>query len=90
MTETDYAADPYATDDTVTTDYAAEEVAAPEEEAKNPTMLYFVWGILHIWMAVLGMLIYNWYPGLINSNAWWKLQCPTTAWTAATAITTVV
>ena len=87
MSEADYAADPYATDDTATTDYAAEEVAAPEEEAKNPTILYFAFGLLHIWTAVLGLLIYGWYPGLINSNSWWKIQCPTTAWTAASAAT---
>jgi len=83
------SADPYATDDTTTdattTDYAAEEVAAPEEEAKNPTILYFGWGILHIWMAVLGFMIYGYYPGMINSNTWWKNQCPTTLWTSALA-----
>ena len=80
MSEADYAAVPYATDDTATTNYAAEEVATPEEEAKNPTILYFAFGLLHIWTAVLGLLIYNWYPGLISNNSWWKLQCPTTAW----------
>jgi len=77
--------DPYATTDAATTDYAAEEEAAPEEEAKNPTILYFGWGILHIWMAVLGFMIYGYYPGLINSNAWWMKQCPTTLWTTTTA-----
>ena len=87
MSEADYAADPYATDDTATADYAAEEVAAPEEEAKNPTILYFAFGLLHIWTAVLGLLIYGWYPGLINSNSWWKIQCPTTTWTAALVTT---
>lgn len=88
MTTADpYAADPYATTDTATTDYAVEEVAAPEEEAKNPTMLYFGYGLLHIWMAVLGMLIYTWYPKLMSSNSWWAAQCPATAWTTVTLAT---
>ena len=81
--------DPYATTTTDTTDYSAEEVAAPEEEVKNPTILYFGWGVLNIWMVVLGFLIWGYYPGLMTSSTWWKQQCPSTAWTAA-AITAAI
>jgi len=88
---TEYATeDPYATADPYAAD-ATEEELAPEEEAKNPTIFYFAYGVLHIWMAVLGFLIYGYYPGLLTSNTWWALQCPSTAWTATTiaAATTV-
>jgi len=36
-------------------------------------------------MTITGALIYNWYPSLIRTNAWWQQQCPTTAWTSASA-----
>jgi hypothetical protein len=85
MSEEDYSADPYATEEPTeeTTDYS-EEVAEEEEEPKNPTILYFAYGIIHVWMAVLGFLIYGYYPGLMSSNSWWKVQCPSTAWTTVT------
>jgi hypothetical protein len=85
MSEEDYSADPYATEEPTeeTTDYS-EEVAEEEEEPKNPTILYFAYGIIHVWMAVLGFLIYGYYPGLMSSNSWWKAQCPSTAWTTVT------
>ena len=88
MSEEDYSADPYATEEPTeeTTDYS-EEAAVEEEEPKNPTILYFAYGIIHVWMAVLGFLIYGYYPGLMSSNTWWKVQCPSTAWTAATITT---
>lgn len=89
MSEEDYSADPYAATEEPTeetTDYS-EEAAVEEEEPTNPTILYFAYGIIHVWMAVLGFLIYGYYPGLMSSNTWWKVQCPSTAWTAA-AITT--
>lgn len=83
MSEEDYSADPYATDYAAeTTDYS-EEAAVEEEEPTNPTILYFAYGIIHVWMAVLGFLIFGYYPGLMSSNTWWKVQCPSTAWTAA-------
>ena len=90
MSEEDYSADPYATEEPTeeTTDYS-EEVAEEEEEPKNPAILYFAYGLIHVWLAVLGYLIYGYYPGLLSSNTWWKVQCPSTAWTA-TSITAAV
>ena len=90
MSEEDYSADPYATEEPTeeTTDYS-EEAAVEEEVPMNPTILYFAYGIIHVWMAVLGFLIYGYYPGLMSSNTWWKVQCPSTAWTA-TSITAAV
>ena len=90
MSEEDYSADPYATEEPTeeTTDYS-EEAAVEEEVHMNPTILYFAYGIIHVWMAVLGFLIYGYYPGLMSSNTWWKVQCPSTAWTA-TSITAAV
>ncbi len=80
MSEEDYAADPYATEEpTEATDYSEE--VAEEEDPSNPTILYFAYGIIHVWLAVLGFLIYGYYPGLMSSNSWWKVQCPSTAWT---------
>ena len=87
-----YGTDATATDTATTTDYSAEVAAAPEEEVKNPVILYFAWGVLHIWTAVLGMLVMGWYPSLIKNNTWWSKQCPTTLWASAnsTATGTVV
>jgi len=84
MSEEDYSADPYATEEPTeeTTDYSEE--AVEEEDPTNPTILYFAYGIIHVWMAVLGFLIYGYYPGLMSSNSWWKVQCPSTAWTTVT------
>jgi hypothetical protein len=86
MSEEDYSADPYATEEPTeeTTDYSEEAAVEEEEDPTNPTILYFAYGIIHVWMAVLGFLIYGYYPGLMSSNSWWKVQCPSTAWTAAT------
>jgi len=88
MSEEDYSADPYATEEPTeeTTDYS-EEAAVEEEEPKNPTILYFAYGIIHVWLAVLGFLIYGYYPGLMSSNTWWKAQCPSTAWTISSLTT---
>jgi hypothetical protein len=85
MSEEDYSADPYATEyaEETTTDYSEEAAVEEEEEPTNPTILYFAYGIIHVWLAVLGFLIYGYYPGLMSSNSWWKVQCPSTAWTAA-------
>jgi hypothetical protein len=69
--------DPYAN-----TDAPVEDSATPEEEVKNPTMLYYTWGVLHVWMYVLGFLIWGYYPGLMSSSTWWKVQCPATNWTS--------
>jgi hypothetical protein len=84
MSEEDYSADPYATEEPTeeTTDYSEEAAVEEEEPTTNPTILYFAYGIIHVWMAVLGFLIYGYYPGLMSSNTWWKVQCPSTAWTA--------
>ena len=81
-------ADPYATDAAYGDDTTSSEEAAAPEEVKNPTMLYFGWGLIHIWMTVLGFLVYTWYPKLLTSNAWWANQCPTTLWTTANITTT--
>ena len=91
MSEEDYSADPYATEEPTeeTTDYSEEAAVEEEEPTTNPTILYFAYGIIHVWMAVLGFLIYGYYPGLMSSNTWWKVQCPSTAWTA-TSITAAV
>jgi len=85
MSEEDYSADPYATEEPTeeTTDYSEEAAVEEEEDPTNPTILYFAYGIIHVWMAVLGFLIYGYYPGLMSSNSWWKVQCPSTAWTTA-------
>lgn len=81
------------TDDNATydTEYATpynteipEEEVAAEEEIKNPYVLYFAWGLLHVWMSVFGFLVFNWYPGMMSSNTWWAMQCPVTAWTSTT------
>jgi hypothetical protein len=61
-----------------TTDYSEE--MAEEEDPSNPTILYFAYGIIHVWMAVLGFIIFGYYPGLMSSNTWWKVQCPSTSW----------
>jgi hypothetical protein len=84
MSEEDYSADPYATEEPTeeTTDYSEEAAVEEEEDPTNPTILYFAYGIIHVWMAVLGFLIYGYYPGLMSSNTWWKAQCPSTAWTS--------
>jgi|DEB19_MinimDraft_2_1074335.scaffolds.fasta_scaffold14147_2 hypothetical protein len=81
MSEEDYSADPYATEEPTeeTTDYSEE--VAEEEDPTNPTILYFSYGLIHAWLAVLGFLIYGYYPGLMSSNSWWKVQCPSTSWT---------
>ena len=91
MSEEDYSADPYATEEPTeeTTDYS-EEAAVEEEEPTNPTILYFAYGIIHVWMAVLGFLIYGYYPGLMSSNTWWKVQCPSSAWTTASIAAAVL
>ena len=47
-----YAVDPYAADE----DNAPEEEAASEDN-DNYTLLYYSWGIFHIWMAALGLYI---------------------------------
>lgn len=80
----DYYDDTYGYDDTTYGDYDTETTS---EETMEPAVvnlnapLYYGWGVYHIWMVVLGVLIMGWYPGLITSNSWWKLQCPSTAWT---------
>ena len=86
MSEEDYSADPYATEyaEETTTDYSEEAAVEEEEEPTSPTILYFAYGLIHVWMAVLGFLIYGYYPGLMSSNSWWKVQCPSTAWTTTT------
>jgi hypothetical protein len=74
MSEEDYSADPYATEDATEeepTDYSEE--VAEEEDPSNPTILYFAYGVIHVWLAVLGFLIYGYYPGLMSSNSWWKI-----------------
>ena len=85
MSEEDYSADPYATEyaEETTTDYSEEAAVEEEEEPTNPTILYFAYGIIHVWLAVLGFLIYGYYPGLMSSNSWWKVQCPSSAWNVA-------
>ena len=82
MSEEDYSADPYATEyaEETTTDYSEEAAVEEEEEPTNPTILYFAYGIIHVWMAVLGFIIFGYYPGLMSSNTWWKVQCPSTSW----------
>ena len=61
---------------------------------KNPVdnwlavLLNFILGYLHMWMVVLGYLTYTWYPGLIQTDTWWKAVCPTTAWTTANSLLT--
>lgn len=60
-----------------TTDYS-EEAAAEQE---NPTIIYFAYGVIHVWMTILGYIIFSYYPGLMSSNAWWKLQCPSSLYT---------
>lgn len=32
-------------------------------------------------MFTLGILLQQWYPGLIKNDNWWRLQCPPVAWT---------
>lgn len=74
MSEEDYSADRYATEDATEeepTDYSEE--VAEEEEPSNPTILYFAYGVIHVWLAVLGFLIYGYYPGLMSDNSWWKI-----------------
>ena len=84
MSDEDYSADYAAEEPTETTDYSEE--MAEEEEPSNPTILYFAYGIIHVWMAVLGFIIFGYYPGLMSSNTWWKVQCPSTAW-STTSVT---
>lgn len=79
MSEEDYSADPYATENT---DYSEE--VAEEEDPTNPTILYYGYGLIHVWLSVLGFIIFGYYPGLMSSNSWWKVQCPETAWTTVT------
>jgi hypothetical protein len=31
---------------------------------------------MHIWMTVLGVLLYRWYPYAIKNGATWQLYCP--------------
>jgi hypothetical protein len=87
MPHEDYysTADPYANDYSVEEANTADPNATDEsvEEVENPTSLYLVQGFLYIWMACLGLIIWGFYPGLINSNTWWKQQCPATAWSVA-------
>ena len=81
MSEEDYSADPYATEEPTTeetTDYSEE--VAEEEKPMRPTILYFGYGLIHVWLSVLGFIIFGYYPGLMSSNSWWKIQCPETAW----------
>ena len=85
MSEEDYSADPYATEEPTeetTTDYSEE--VAEEEEPMRPSILYFGYGLIHVWLSVLGFIIFGYYPGLMSSNSWWKVQCPSTAWTTVT------
>lgn len=91
MSEEDYSADPYATEEPTeeTTDYSEEAAVEEEEDPTNPTILYFAYGIIHVWLAVLGFLIYGYYPGLMSSNTWWKVQCPSSAWTTASIASAV-
>ena len=47
---------------------------------------FYIWGIYHTWMVIVGALIYSMYPGMIRGNgwansSWWQKQCPITAWT---------
>jgi hypothetical protein len=91
MSEEDYSADPYATEEEPTeetTDYSEE--VAEEEDPKNPAILYFAYGVIHVWLAVLGFLIYGYYPGLLSDNSWWKIQCPSTSWNTVSVAAAVV
>jgi len=88
MTEAEYSADPYyeeydasAYKRSVDGSSSKEETATADEEVvKNPAFTNFFYGIVHAWMGVLGYLIWTYYPGLMSSNTWWKVQCPETAW----------
>lgn len=81
MSDSDFA-DPYNTE-------VPEEELAAEEEVKNPYVLYFAWGLIHIWFSAFGYLLYTYYPGMMSSNTWWKMQCPETAWNATTIVAAV-
>lgn len=90
MTEAEYSADPFyeeydfdAYRRSIKGSGSKEETATAEEEevVMNPAFTNFFYGIVHAWIGVLGYLIWTYYPGLMSSNTWWKVQCPETAWT---------
>jgi len=57
-----------------------------EEEKKDttsPVALSFGYGMVSAWSAVLGYYIYTLYPKIIKTDAWWKVQCPETEYTAS-------
>lgn len=57
---------------------------AAQEDPTNPTTLSFGYGLVSLWSAVVGYYIYTLYPKAIKDDAWWKVQCPATAYTADT------
>jgi len=66
-------------DGTLADDY--EYIPDEENRPEVPVTWYYIWGILHLFMSVWGVILYLWYPYYINNNSWFKLQCPSTKWT---------
>ena len=63
--------------------YGEEEALEEEEDPTNPPIFYFGYGAVSLWSIVVGYLILDWYPNRFKTDAWWKLQCPETAYTSA-------
>jgi len=60
-----------------------EEILEEKEDPINPPIFYYGYGAVSLWSIIVGYLILGWYPNRFKTDAWWKLQCPETAYTTA-------
>ena len=66
----------------------AEGEATKVDETKEPDpvndpITYFGFGAVTLWGAILSFMVRSKYRGIPESNAWWKKNCPVTAYTEA-------
>lgn len=72
-------------------EYGGEEEAKVEDKLpEDIAQTYNFYGIVSLWSIALGYQLYTYYPALMSTDTWWKLQCPEKAYdtTSAAALIT--